>query len=57
MNEVLPTSKDSFFCYKYWINSAEITMSHSFCCPGSENTSHNIFLIDNFLDMDAGFSK
>lgn len=57
MNEVVPASKDSFVCYEHFINGAEITRSGSFCCPGSENTSHDGFLIDSFLDIDAGFSK
>lgn len=29
----------------------------SLCCPGPENPFHNSLLTDNFLDIDAGFSK
>lgn len=46
-----------FFSYNHWIKSEGIVMNSSFHCPGSENMSHNNFLMDNFLDINAGFSK
>lgn len=45
------------FSYKHWIKSEGIVMSSFFYFPGAENISHNNFIMDNFLDIDADFCK